>query len=746
VAREARLGARVVELRATARDVRDARAAGSAARAAGSRLRGTARDDAGRRLQALGRRATDAAKRAGRLVRKAQRVARHSRVRGREGAGKDAPPRAERRTDSAAGEAAKLARAWGRAAAAAEHHERTVATDFGSDALNKVMRLESEAQALQAEAEALAAEADAETDPGGKKETEKKAQEAEDKAAAVAAAFRALRDQMVRDGTYDLSLTSWPDCPGKDVVTKECREQGEECYCIWEKDHDHPNCADVPDDPVEALEQRKAEEDKKFDEAVRGGVGGAPGRGATGAGLKGAPVGGGVAPPDSPGGGPGGSRPGADGGQAGPRTPEGTRALGPADGTGAGDGEVDEDDDAWFDDIDEEELAEIEEEEEEWDFALGRQPKRARGETFVREDPDGPEIRPWESGEPWRYPEGDRTERQAFFERDGDMWRILVWIGDVLVRSAPISAAERYRRERARMDGKLDLGGLLMEGGVVTTYTELERLLGKLTPDLGPGDEVIILTLIALYGNEHLLKVMDKHRRGYEVTAEDLALLGVSLVPFVGPVLARYGKPVVRKLLAFFRRFFRRDPKLQKRAASALKKGERRAAGPGGPAATAPEGVRSSHDAVSEGATRAGRRAIPLTKRQIEAALRERFPTADAATIQSHLDGIDLRRPVEIVKLKAGDRVDVWVRDGGLPGAYGTTAGTSSGLGIPMNATTGLPLGRHLQQFVLTEDVTVMRSTAARYAPGRVPGVGGDGGGTQYLLPSNFLSNARRRP
>jgi len=157
-------------------------------------------------------------------------------------------------------------------------------------------------------------------------------------------------------------------------------------------------------------------------------------------------------------------------------------------------------------------------------------------------------------------------------------------------------------------------------------------------------------------------------------------------------------------------------------------------------------GVRDPSKRSPVGEAGAQRTGTPLTRAQTESALRDRFPSADSGTIQSHLDAVDLSHPVESVKLKAGDRVDVWVRDGGKPGAYGTTPGTSTGLGLPVDPKTGLPLGRHLEQFVLTEDVTVVRSTAADYAAGRVPGVGGSGGSPQYLLPSDFTSKAKRVP
>jgi hypothetical protein len=70
--------------------------------------------------------------------------------------------------------------------------------------------------------------------------------------------------------------------------------------------------------------------------------------------------------------------------------------------------------------------------------------------------------------------------------------------------------------------------------------------------------------------------------------------------------------------------------------------------------------------------------------------------------------GIDFSKPVEKVTLRAGDVVDVWVRDGKTAGPWGTNPGTSpQDLGITVDSVTGLPKGRHLESYVLKDDVTV---------------------------------------
>jgi hypothetical protein len=86
----------------------------------------------------------------------------------------------------------------------------------------------------------------------------------------------------------------------------------------------------------------------------------------------------------------------------------------------------------------------------------------------------------------------------------------------------------------------------------------------------------------------------------------------------------------------------------------------------------------------------------------------------------SHMEGIDFNKPVEIVKLKKGTVVQQWVGEYGT-GNYFTSEenGASQNLGIDYSK-------RSLKMFTLTEDVEVLKSTAADYK-------GFAGGGTQYF-------------
>jgi hypothetical protein len=87
---------------------------------------------------------------------------------------------------------------------------------------------------------------------------------------------------------------------------------------------------------------------------------------------------------------------------------------------------------------------------------------------------------------------------------------------------------------------------------------------------------------------------------------------------------------------------------------------------------------------------------------------------------QEHMEGIDFRKPVEVVKLKKGTVIQQWVGENGT-GNYFTTEenGSSQNLGIDYSK-------RTLKQFTLTEDVEVLKSTAADYK-------GFKGGGVQFF-------------
>ena len=87
-----------------------------------------------------------------------------------------------------------------------------------------------------------------------------------------------------------------------------------------------------------------------------------------------------------------------------------------------------------------------------------------------------------------------------------------------------------------------------------------------------------------------------------------------------------------------------------------------------------------------------------------------------------HMEGIEFGKPVETTILKKNTIVQQWVGPNGI-GNYFTPLenGAAKNLGIPYE-------NRTLEQFILTDDVKVLKSTAADYK-------GNVGGGTKYFSP-----------
>jgi hypothetical protein len=124
-------------------------------------------------------------------------------------------------------------------------------------------------------------------------------------------------------------------------------------------------------------------------------------------------------------------------------------------------------------------------------------------------------------------------------------------------------------------------------------------------------------------------------------------------------------------------------------------------------------------------------------REQIEKAL-EAHGIADSVRVESHIRGCDLARPVFTLLLQPGERIDVWVRDQGSPGKYAAPVGEDPlRLGIMIE-------GRHLETYKVMSKLTVLSCTAATFPIGLVERVGGMGGGTQYLLPPDWLFNVER--
>jgi len=111
---------------------------------------------------------------------------------------------------------------------------------------------------------------------------------------------------------------------------------------------------------------------------------------------------------------------------------------------------------------------------------------------------------------------------------------------------------------------------------------------------------------------------------------------------------------------------------------------------------------------------------------------------SDVVRIESHIRGCDLSFPVVEQLFPVGETFAVWVRDGGVPGKYGAPVDQDPGsIGITI-------VGRHREVYRVLEPLLVVRCTAATFPSGVVDGVGGSGGGTQYVLPPSWLKSVER--
>lgn len=108
--------------------------------------------------------------------------------------------------------------------------------------------------------------------------------------------------------------------------------------------------------------------------------------------------------------------------------------------------------------------------------------------------------------------------------------------------------------------------------------------------------------------------------------------------------------------------------------------------------------------------------------------------------VDGHVKSADSAKPVELVQFNEGDEISMYVRDGGTPGSYGTSPGTSPS-SLAIDAT-----GRHLEVYIVDTPFKAIQSTAGPFPTGVYPGVGGPGGGVQYQLPSVWQHSVSKVP
>ena len=140
---------------------------------------------------------------------------------------------------------------------------------------------------------------------------------------------------------------------------------------------------------------------------------------------------------------------------------------------------------------------------------------------------------------------------------------------------------------------------------------------------------------------------------------------------------------------------------------------------------------KAEREAAAESAKKAGQKTVAETIAERRALARKFYEDAgmDPKKIDSHLEGIDFTKPVEVVKLEPGTTLTQYKYPDRPVGNYFCPEGSSpKTLGID-------PAGRVPVEFKATEPIQVLKSSAADLKDWN----GGDaifkGGGTQYFIP-----------
>ena len=144
--------------------------------------------------------------------------------------------------------------------------------------------------------------------------------------------------------------------------------------------------------------------------------------------------------------------------------------------------------------------------------------------------------------------------------------------------------------------------------------------------------------------------------------------------------------------------------------------------------------------AASQAATPAPSNEMPPESAQMIADQCAASGITDPDIQKSYIVGSDPKKPVTKEKLPPKTKIYMWVRDNGKPGLFSAPPGTDP-------ATLGIDTtGRHLEVYEVKEgcELNVVKSTAADFETGKIAGVGGKGGGTQYMLPPNWQDSVTK--
>lgn len=104
----------------------------------------------------------------------------------------------------------------------------------------------------------------------------------------------------------------------------------------------------------------------------------------------------------------------------------------------------------------------------------------------------------------------------------------------------------------------------------------------------------------------------------------------------------------------------------------------------------------------------------------------------DKSKMAKHMSGSRKFTRIRKIKMRRGTVIEQWIRAGGQPGIYCTPLNSDpTKLGIRLQ-------GRIVVRYKVREPIYVLETVIEDFQAGKVAGVGGAGGGIQYIMPPNW--------
>ncbi len=101
-------------------------------------------------------------------------------------------------------------------------------------------------------------------------------------------------------------------------------------------------------------------------------------------------------------------------------------------------------------------------------------------------------------------------------------------------------------------------------------------------------------------------------------------------------------------------------------------------------------------------------------------------------SLAKHMQSARRYSRIRKIKLRPGTVVEQWTRTGGVPGIFSTPLGSDPAkLGIDLQ-------GRILVRYKVKQTMEVLETVIEDFKSGEIAGVGGNGGGIQYILPPEW--------